>query len=127
EPSEAFRIILAGTRDHARVLLPWNDNAPEWAGQNVNEAVTSTYKELISLRHQHRVLVYGHYELLDRSRNRYVYRRYDEHESFIIDCNFSDHPVRAYTNLSGYTLIRPHRYSELNVLQPYEVRIWFRK
>ncbi|MDO4194130.1 MAG: alpha-glucosidase [Erysipelotrichaceae bacterium] len=127
EPSEAFRIILAGTRDHARILLPWNDNAPEWAGQNVNEAVTSTYKELISLRHQHRALVYGHYEMLDRSRNRYVYRRYDEHESFIIDCNLSDHPVRAYTDLSGYTLIRPQRYSELNVLQPYEARIWFRK
>lgn len=127
EPSEAFRIILAGTRDHARVLLPWNDNAPEWAEQKIDEAVTSAYKELISLRHQHRVLVYGHYELLDRSRNRYVYRRYDEHESFIIDCNLSDHPVRAYTDLSGYTLIRPQRYSELNVLQPYEARIWFRK
>ena len=126
EPAEAFRIILAGTRDHARVLLPWNDNAPEWAGQNVNEAVTSAYKDLISLRHQHRALVYGHYEVLDRSRNRYVYRRYDDHESFIIDCNLSDQPIRAYTDLSGYTLIRPHRYAELNVLQPYEVRIWIR-
>ena len=127
EPSEAFRIILAGTRDHARVLLPWNDNAPEWAEQTINEAVTNAYKELISLRHQHRALVYGNYEMLYDCRDRYVYRRYDEHESFIIDCNLSDHPVRAYTNMTGYTLIRPHRYAELNTLQPYEARIWFRK
>lgn len=96
---EVFRAILAGTREHTRVLLPWNKTLPPWHQglfQAPKEDVLEAYRELISLRHDEEALIYGEFRLLSRKKNRFVYERVLEDEAFLIDCNLGDKPCRAY-------------------------------
>lgn len=96
-PEEAFSVILAGTRDHARRLLPWNGkrDIPDYLWQEADESVTEVYKELIKLRHGNKALVYGELTVLNRKKDRFTYVREYKGESFLIDCNLSSHPTKA--------------------------------
>lgn len=96
-PEEAFSVILAGTRDHARRLLPWNGkrDIPDYLWQEADESVTEVYKEIIKLRHGNKALVYGELTVLNRKKDRFTYVREYKGESFLIDCNLSSHPTKA--------------------------------
>lgn len=70
--------LLAGTREHTRVLLPWNEKLPayhEGLTQEIREDVQEVYKKLIALRHKDDTLVYGDFEVLDRKKNCFTYKR----------------------------------------------------
>ena len=56
-PEEAFAVILAGTREHTRVLLPWNEFPAETRPELIQKEkpeVRDFYKKLIELRHKER-------------------------------------------------------------------------
>ena len=72
---EAFQKILSGTREHTRVLLPWNETYPKYhegLKQNIREDITKTYRELIALRHLDPAFVYGEFTVLNKEKDRFV-------------------------------------------------------
>ncbi|MCR5715682.1 MAG: alpha-glucosidase [Lachnospiraceae bacterium] len=90
---DAFATILAGTREHCRVMLPWNTRQsaapgrPTYLPQELHAEIHTAYRTLIALRKSHEALIYGSFRLLCRSKDRFIYERRDERECFIIECN----------------------------------------
>ncbi len=158
---EAFAVILAGTREQCRVLLPWNgdgaagagrtlgrrdalpegvdpDKIPTFLPQQIHPEITEVYRQLIALRREHKALIYGDFELLNGKKDRFVYHRWDETDSFVIECNLGEKEKKAVFagRLTGKAegsedgkyeqIFRTEKYRDLpaEVLGPYEVRIW---
>ena len=125
-PERAFQIIVAGTREHTRVLLPWNKfkegTRPELI-QKIRPEITRFYKKMIALRKAEPALVYGDFTVLNKQKDRFVYKRSYEGIEFIIDCNLGDKFRQAW-NVKGYELIMPIRTKNVKLLQPYAIRIY---
>lgn len=126
---KTWKEILAGTREHTRVLLPWNDRLPEYhkgLRQEIDRDITEAYRELIALRHSDDTLVYGELRLLDGRKNHFVYERVSEKGRFVIDCNLSKKEIPAYRKTKGLKLIYSTKGREAEKrLKPYEARIWY--
>lgn len=125
---EVFKIILAGTREHTRVLLPWNHQLPSYhqgLSQKINENVYKVYKELIALRCSDNTFVYGDFIVLNKKKNRFTYKRLLDHE-YIVDCNLSDVKQKAYLIDDSYELLFPKQIHEKKILNAYEARIYRR-
>lgn len=109
EPAEkVFRDILAGTREHARVLLPWNRKLPpchEGLYQKPKKEVLAAYKKLLGLRHREKAFVYGSFRVLSRRKDRFVYVRALEGRTFVVDCNLSPRPCRPYRLRGRWRLV----------------------
>lgn len=126
-PKEAWQTILAGTRDHVRQMLPWNNQiVPAHLKQNIHPEITKVYQQLIALRHAHPALVYGEFEVLNCHHDRFVYRRRTADEDWIIDCNLADKEMVPYQLNASYELIWPKTLRGTSLL-PYGTRIWLRK
>ncbi len=126
-PEEAWKVILAGTRDHVRQMLPWNEaDVPEYLQQTVHPQMIEIYKEFIALRHDHQALIYGDFSVLNAHQNRFVYLRKNEQEEFIIDCNLHEKECIPYQADASYTLIWPKQLKG-TALPPYGARIWMKK
>lgn len=126
-PKEAWQTILAGTRDHVRQMLPWNNQiVPAHLKQNIHPEITKVYQQLIALRHAHPALVYGKFEVLNCHHDRFVYRRRTADEDWIIDCNLADKEMVPYQLNASYELIWPKTLRGTSLL-PYGTRIWLRK
>ena len=126
-PEEAFAKLLSGTREHTRVLLPWNDKLPEYhAGlkQEIRSSVTDVYKELIRLRHSDQTFVYGEFTVLNRKKDRFVYKRSYEGAEYVIDCNLGKEDKKVYIP-EGYQCVFTSK-TENATLSSYEARIWKR-
>lgn len=95
-PKEAFDVILSGTREHARRLLPWNDtkDVPKHLIQNADDSVTEDYRKLIALRHNHKAFVYGDFEVKNRKKDRFTFVRKLGNEEFLVDCNLGIKPCK---------------------------------
>ena len=87
-------VIMAGTREHARVLLPWNENAPY--KQEIDEEVYKYYKDLLKFRREHQSIAYGEFRVLRDTKDLFTYERKLENESIIVDCNLNIKPKKAY-------------------------------
>ena len=77
-PEEAWEKALCGTRDHARVLLPWNDfpkDRPERMKQQPDPQIEDLYRKLAALRAGSDTLIYGDFMLLDGSKDHFHYLR----------------------------------------------------
>jgi len=126
-PEEAFAIIKAGTREHCRILLPWNDFPEDYRVQEkqvINKAVSKSYRDLMKLRKADKALVYGDFTVLSRKKDRFVYKRTLGESSYIIDCNLSAKEKPAF-DVVGYKLVYDnYKKATRKVLQPYEARIW---
>ncbi|MCR5033457.1 MAG: alpha-glucosidase [Lachnospiraceae bacterium] len=137
-PAEAFAVILSGTREHARVLLPWNkpvspehlapvDKIPTYLPQEMHPEVTAAYKALIALRASSAALIYGEFEVLNRKKDRFVYKRWDDTDVFVIECNLGRKEIRpVFTGKLSRLVFRTADYDgmPLHTLGPYEIRIW---
>lgn len=120
---EVFKILLAGTREHTRILLPWNKKFPsyhEGIKQNINEHITDVYKKLIHLRHSDKSLVYGDFKVINKKKDHFTYQRADD---YLIDCNLSDKNQTAYVPSKQWKLIYP-KMVDKNTMKPYEARIY---
>lgn len=143
EPEETvFARILAGTREHGRVLLPWNRELPPWhrgLHQEPKAEVLEAYRRLIRLRHETGALVYGEFRLRNRRKNRFTFERRMDGDTWLIDCNLGPEPCKAFFPgeqwilvydtagdcLSGETPGEPEELGGDSLeLQGYEARIW---
>lgn len=133
EPADqVFSRILAGTREHARVLLPWNEKLPPChAGlrQEPKEEVLAAYRKLLRLRRKERAFVYGAFRALDRRKDRFVYARKLGERLYVVDCNLGAQKCRAFALKGQWKLVYDtmeagHR--PVRTLEGYEARIWRR-
>lgn len=143
EPHDkVFADIVAATREHARVLLPWNTTMPSYhqgLRQEPKKSVLKAYKELMVLRRGNKTLIYGDFEVLCRKKDRFTYQRSLGNESYIIDCNLSAGEKKAFKpssvqNLNGrkvacsdLRLVYDSLDGEIDskYLQGYEARIYY--
>ncbi len=130
EPEEkVFATILAGTREHARVMLPWNEKLPAChAGlrQEPKEEVLSAYRKLMRLRREEKAFVYGAFRVLDRHKDRFVYARKLGERVYVVDCNLGGKPCRAFSLKGKWKLVYDTVRAEertVRTLQGYEARI----
>ncbi len=133
EPAEkVFATILAGTREHARVMLPWNEKLPAChAGlrQEPKEEVLSAYRKLLRLRREEKAFVYGAFRVLDRRKDRFVYARKLGERVYVVDCNLGGKPCRAFSLKGKWKLVYDTVRAEertVRTLQGYEARILHR-
>ena len=134
-PKDVWATILTMTREHTRVLLPWNDKVPSYHSkvqQQPRADITKLYEMLIKLRSEHPVFAYGAFEVLDDSRDRFVYKRSDEYETYIIDCNLGKQYRQSYSYNGNCEVIycsgdesykTELGYIYSDKLSPYEARI----
>ena len=130
EPAEkVFATILAGTREHARVMMPWNEKLPAChAGlrQEPKEEVLSAYRKLLRLRREEKAFVYGAFRVLDRRKDRFVYARKLGERVYVVDCNLGGKPCRAFSPKGKWKLVYDTVQAEertVRTLQGYEARI----
>jgi oligo-1,6-glucosidase len=122
---EAFAKILTGTREHTRVLLPWNEKLPsyhEGLVQEIRTEITDVYKELIKLRRENEALIYGDFEVVNKNKDRFVYKRVLGETEFIVDCNLGKDTKKAF-RADGYERIFTTE-GEHDILSSFEARIW---
>lgn len=130
EPEEqVFATILAGTREHARVLLPWNEKLPPWhkgLRQQPKAEVLEAYRELIRLRHEAKALVYGTFRVRNRKKDRFVYERELDGQTYLVDCNLGAAPRKAFPLEGRWELVydTQAKDSGRERLQGYAARIW---
>lgn len=109
---KAFEIIKAGTREHARIPLPFEENlekADSFAKptkklmkqQKPCDEIFETYKALIDLRKKDKSLIYSDFEVLSHKKGRFVYRR----GNYIVDCNLGEKACAAYKVKAAHTII----------------------
>ncbi len=127
----AFATILAGTREHARVLLPWkesNADIPEHLIQKPDEYMHAIYKTLIELRHKHKALVYGTFTVTNKSKGRFTFMREYKKERIMVDLNLEAKAAKHAFNDPEYkTLFAPLAdRGNMEFLSPYEARVWIR-
>lgn len=111
-PEEAFKTILAGTRDHARVLLPWNDNAP--FKQEMDSDVHDFYKAFLSFRKENRAIVYGDFKVLRNVKDGFTYSRSDKNSEILVDCHLNTGALKAYKAPAGFEKVFENGLSEGN-------------
>ena len=127
---EILHTILAGTREHTRILLPWNQYPADFREemcQPINEAVTNVYKELIALRKSDKTLIYGDFKVLDNSKDKFTYSRTLNGTTYVIDCNLGKEERKAFVPEDGYQAVFLSRGDISRKLRPYEARVWVRK
>ena len=123
--SDAFATVLAGSRDHARVPMEWDETAAnggftdagvtpwiapmhsesarKWsaaAQASQPDSVLNYYRELIELRGEHKeALVYGKVHFVhEKTKNYFAYYRVAQGEVFFVEANLSDGVLRAPKN-----------------------------
>lgn len=126
---KVFAAILAGTREHARVPLPWNGTLPPcYRGlrQEPREEVREAYRELIRLRRGAKALVYGTFQVLNRKRDRFTYRRELDGQAWVVDCNLGAAARRAFPLKGRWELAYDSAPGggDRGRLCGYEARIW---
>ncbi len=144
---QAFDIIRAGTRDHARILLPFEENKcvfenkadssdnsiySVFVQQQEDKEIFEVYRTLIQLRKNNKELVYGDFELLNGKKGRFVYKR----GNYLIDCNLSNKKQKAFSVTSDYELVfdtltagkgdGEKTLNKKHVLEPYQARVYKR-
>lgn len=139
------------SRDNARTPMRWDDSAnagfttgTPWIKVNSNyktvnakqqttdpDSVFSYYKELIRLRHENDIIVYGEYELLEpQNEELFIYTRTWNNEQLMVLCNFTDKDVvipaavMAQIPADAQILISNHVGNLEAVLRPYEARVY---
>jgi oligo-1,6-glucosidase len=152
-PEDAFKKVLAGTRDHARTPMQWTDG--EYGGfsnagpgtdpvvpwldggsdfktcnaleqENNPDSVLNYYRTLISLRKMHQALVYGDIDIVNKKeKDLFTYWRTGGKERFFIECNLGRKPRRRTALPEGAERILSN-YTDAPgaALRPYEAVVW---
>ena len=138
------------SRDNARTPMQWNEASNAgftagipWIEVNPNYTVVNAsdqveddssvyhyYKELIRLRHENDIIVYGNYELLlPESEQLYVYTRTFEQNKLLVICNFTKetltYEAADLLKEDRYTLlISNYREDALEKIRAYEAKVY---
>lgn len=150
--------IYVKGRDNARTPMQWNNqknagfttgtpwlkvnpNYPEINAKNALEDPNSIfyyYKELIKLRKEYDIIVYGTYDLiLNEDENIYAYTRTYEDEVLLVICNFTAELqgfeyLKTLNYKTSKLIITNYEHSESELpssfnLKPYETRVYLLK
>lgn len=142
---EAFAKVLAGSRDHARTPMQWNDQ--QYAGFSTGkpwimmdedykvcnvkaqlqdeDSILRFFQKLIALRKEHRVIYYG--EVLftnQKEKDLFTYYRKDGTETLYIEINLSSSNKKRTKYPEGICLLSNYTKDSLPFLRPYEASIW---
>lgn len=148
-PEEAWKRILAGTRDHARAPMPWNGGenggfttgtpwlrmASGWEKRNAaaqlrdEDSVFHYYQKLIALRRENPALVYGAFRpvFLKTKANEdvFCYFRVLDGKKFYVECNLTERAVHRPAPLAANLVRRAGNYpGETPRLRPYEANVY---
>lgn len=142
---DSFKKILAGTRDHARTPMQWDDtahagfsDAEPWIGVNDDykecnaksqmsdkDSVWSFYRDLINIRRQHSSLIYGDIEIVNkRVRKLFTYYRRDDNETLYIECNLGRETRKRRSGLNNAVCLISNYKDRSDILRPYEANVW---
>lgn len=155
-PEYMMECLYAKSRDNARTPMQWDasENAgfttgTPWIRTNPNynrinaesqlrdeASIFHYYKELIRLRHESELIVYGEFEMLcPEDEQIFAYRRYLDNQELLVICNFSANEVlyevpeqlhgKAAELLIGN--YEAETYHEKMMIRPYEARVYFYK
>jgi len=144
--SEAFKKLLAGTRDHARTPMQWTNSknagfsdVEPWidtdsdckicnaAEQTADEdSVWNFYRALIAIRKAHTALTYGTIKIVNKNeRDLFTYYRSRENETLYIECHLNSEVKKRKNKLpKGRRLISNYPEVSESQLRPYEATIW---
>lgn len=141
---DSLSVLLAGSRDHARVCMMWDETEyygfgskgwfmnleknPKAIVSKQMEAIDSVYnftKELIALRKEFKTFVYGTVEFVfENKKNYFGYYRKDEDFTLYVEMNLSESFVPKYHNTKNYQLIFSNTEVHRKSLSPYEFNIY---
>ena len=136
-------------RDNCRTPMQWDDSpnagfttGTPWIDVNPNyteinaasqvddpDSVFSYYRELIALRHEMPIVVYGAYRpLLEDSPAIWAYERQMDGQVITVGCNWTDEeqPCDLWDEDPGRRLIGNYAVHEAGVLKPYEAYVTIR-
>ena len=145
---EALKKVLAGSRDHARTPVQWNEK--KFAGfstvkpwiegdedyKHVNiesqlqdsTSVLNFYKQLIQLRKKYSALIYGEVEFIDKNKkNSFNFFRKGKKEMLFITCNLGKKYEKKRKVPENYQVLLSNYLITENYLRPYEVIIYLIK
>jgi oligo-1,6-glucosidase len=145
-PEDAFKKILAGTRDHSRLPMQWTggahggfSEAAPWleAGDDFKacnaeaqtgdpDSVLNYYRALISLRKAYQTLVYGDVRIVNKEeKNLFTWWRTDGKEAFFIECNLGRTPIkRKGSPKDSVLMLSNYPDAPGALLRPYEAIVW---
>lgn len=122
---DAFKKVLAGTRDHARSMIDWEQVDRQ---KYERDSVYYFYKKLICLRKKYPALVYGNVNVTNqKKKNLFTYYRKLEDEEFYIECNLSDRPIARPKRPDGYVGVLCNYQKVGTKMQAYEACIYKKK
>ena len=143
--SKAFFKVLAGTRDHARTPVQWNDKIyggfsyrkpwiegdEDYKTWNVERqledqnSVLHFYKGLIQLRKENQALIYGKVKFIEKETKDYMayYRALGE-EVFLVECNLSDKKLKGKMKPEKFKKVWSNYTEDSKELRPYEFNIF---
>ncbi|NLG02425.1 MAG: alpha-glucosidase, partial [Clostridia bacterium] len=116
----AFRKVLAGTREHARLMIPWEE-------LEQHKEIHSFYERMIALRKAYKTLIYGAFIPVSDKKNRWTYKREDDEAVFLIDCNLSEYTIKRKPISKEYQCIMNtygDRDGNEKEMQPYEAVVY---
>ena len=143
---EMMKYLKLISRDNARTPMQWNDSpnggfteGTPWIDVNGNHkeinaakevddeaSVYTYYKELIRLRHEMDIIVYGTFEMLmEDSEEVFAYKRCYEENSLYVLCNFTKEEVvcpQFFKN--GKRIIGNYEETADSLLRPYEAVVF---
>ncbi|MEM1505625.1 alpha-glucosidase [Domibacillus sp. 8LH] len=155
DPKKVMQSIYVKGRDNARTPMQWNDSEnagfttgkpwinvnPNYKKINAEQAVADPksvyhyYKELISLRKEHEIIVYGEYDLLFEDHPHiYAFTRSYQGEQLLVVANFTDQELpfakleetmfEEYDLLIGNYDSHDEKNESTITLRPYEARVY---
>ena len=143
---DAFKKVLAGSRDHSRVPMQWEcainagfSETEPWIGSSDDcqicnavaqtedkDSVLNHYRALIDLRKKHDALIYGDIRIVNgKEKDLFTYWRANAKETFFIECNLGSGMKKRKGKLPDYELILSN-YQDApgEQLRPYESIVW---
>lgn len=121
--AEAFQKILSGTRDHARVMIDWEETKSQ---EQDRDSVFCFYKKLIRIRKKYPALVYGDVEFFHvRRKNLFAWGRTLGKEQWYVECNLSSRRIRRPRRPEGFHgILASTKRVERLWMQPYEACLY---
>ncbi len=142
---EAFKTILAGSRDHTRTPMQWTDESyggfskvtPWILGfqetettnvkyqQNQKDSIYNFTKDLIKFRKENQTLIYGDIRFLyENTKDYFIYKRKDDNDEFLIEINLLDEKQKRIIHYEGYKLVVSNVEKQETMMAPYEANIY---
>ncbi len=141
---EAWNMVLAGSRDHARTPVQWSNS--EYAGFSTTEpwlrvnddyvncnvedelkdetSVLNYYKKLLKFRKSTKAMPYGEFEPVKTSDKFFCYYRTYAQERYYIEMNLTDERVSRPRAPEGELVLGSYNNMTVDYFRPYEVNIY---